>query len=177
MIRYGLILLIICFCASLILSVTYKFTHLRIEAQQVSEEKGALDEVFPEATDFEDKAFEGRAYYLAKKEGKSLGYIIKTETKGYSAGIVMLVGFDFNGRIKGVEVLSQQETPGLGAKIVEIKQGEIRPWFLKQFAGKSASGLDLKDIQAITAATISSLAVLEGAKKSVSEFLEKIKNE
>ncbi len=175
MIRYGMILLIICLCASLVLSVTYKFTHSRIEAQTAFEEKDALDEVFPGATDFEDKVLEGKTYYLAKKDSKTLGYIIRTETKGYSGTITMLVGFDFIGEIKGIEILSQQETPGLGAKIVEIRQGDQKPWFLRQFEGKSAPDLDLKDIQAITAATISSKAVLEGVKKSVTDFLLKVK--
>ncbi len=175
MIRYGLILLIICLCASLVLSVTYKFTHSRIEAQMVTEEKGALDEVFPEATNFEDKAINSETYYLAKKGRKELGYIIKVETKGYSGLISMMVGFDTKGEIKGIKILSQEETPGLGSKINEVRSGEKKPWFLKQFEGKSAQDLDLKNIQAITGATISSKAVLDGVKNSVSEFFLKIK--
>ncbi|MDP2940393.1 MAG: RnfABCDGE type electron transport complex subunit G [Candidatus Omnitrophota bacterium] len=175
MFRYGIILLIICFCASLVLSVTYKFTQSRIEAQQVNEERNALDEVFPDATNFEDKQLEGKTYYLAKKGKKELGFIIKAETKGYSGLITMLVGFDFKAEIKGIKILSHQETPGLGSKIVEIRQGDKEPWFLKQFQGKRAQDLDLKDIQAITGATISSKAVLEGVKKSVTDFLTQIK--
>jgi Predicted NADH:ubiquinone oxidoreductase, subunit RnfG len=87
----------------------------------------------------------------------------------------MLVGFDFKGEIKGIKILSQEETPGLGAKIDEIKFGEKKPWFLQQFEGRLAGELDLRDIQAITGATISSKAVLEGVKNSVSDFLEKAK--
>lgn len=176
MIRYGLILLTICLCASLVLSTTYKFTHSRIEAQLINEEKGALDEVFIGATEFEQKTIEGRDYYLAKQGGKASGYIIKVEAKGYSGAIKMLVGFDFNGEIKGIKILSHSETPGLGAKINESRYGEDSPWFLKQFEGKNAKELELgKDVQAITAATISSRAVLEGVKKEVSDFLSKVK--
>lgn len=176
MIRYGLILLAICLCASLVLSTTYQFTRSRIEAQMVSEEKGALDEVFVGANEFEQGNSGEKSYYLAKKDGKVLGYIIKVETKGYGGVISMLVGFDFNGEIKGVEILSQNETPGLGAKINEIRYGEDSPWFLKQFEGKKAKELELgKDVQAITAATISSRAVLDGVKKEVSDFISKIK--
>jgi len=175
MIRYGLILLLICLCASLVLSVTYKITQARIEEQLTAEEKEALKDVFPQAATFEVQDLNGKVYYLAKKDRQQLGYVLKTEVKGYSSNIVMLVGFDQDGTIEGVEVLSQQETPGLGAKIVEIKSGEKKPWFLQQFEGKRAEDLNLQTINAITAATISSRAVVEGVKKSVEEFLSQIK--
>jgi electron transport complex protein RnfG len=176
MIRYGLILLTICLCASLVLSVTYQFTHSRIEAQLINEEKDALDEVFVGAVEFEENSLDGRSFYLAKKDNKDLGYIIKAQIKGYGGPIDMLVGFDFNGVIQGIKILTQNETPGLGAKIIEVRSGENRPWFLKQFEGKNVKDLELgKDIQAITAATISSRAVLEGVKTEVKEFLEKVK--
>jgi electron transport complex protein RnfG len=156
--------------------MTYQFTHSRIEAQLINEEKDALDEVFIDATDFEQKTLEDRNYYLAKRDNQNLGYIIKVETKGYGGEINMLVGFDFDGVIKGIEILSHSETPGLGAKINEVRYGEDRPWFLRQFEGKNAKVLELgKDVQAITAATISSRAVLEGVKKEVMEFLSKVK--
>jgi electron transport complex protein RnfG len=175
MIRYGIILLTICLCASLVLSFTHKVTQAKIEEQLTEGEKKALDEVFPEANSFEDKDLNGKTYYVAKKDGRDLGYVIKAEAKGYSSTIVMMVGFDQAGVIKGLEVLSQQETPGLGAKITEVKAGEDRPWFLRQFAGKKAEDLNLTNIQAITAATITSSAVIDAVKNSVEEFLKKVK--
>jgi electron transport complex protein RnfG len=175
MIRYGIILLTICLCASLVLSLTHKITQAKIEEQMTADEKNALAVVFPEAASFEDKESEGKTYYAAKKDGQDLGYVIKAEAKGYSSTIVMLVGFDKSGMIKGMEILSQQETPGLGAKIAEVKAGEKRPWFLRQFAGKNAAQLNLDSIQAITAATITSTAVVESVRKSVEEFLAKVK--
>jgi electron transport complex protein RnfG len=175
MLRYGIILLSICLAASLVLSFTYKITQAHIEAQLTADEKKALGEVFPQATSFEDKTFDGKSYYLATKDSQDLGYVTKVEAKGYSSTISMLVGFDQRGAIQGVEVLSQQETPGLGAKIAEIKSGEKKPWFLTQFKGKNSAELDLKNIQAITAATITSKAVVEAVKNSVEEFLLKVK--
>ncbi|MDP3142780.1 MAG: RnfABCDGE type electron transport complex subunit G [Candidatus Omnitrophota bacterium] len=175
MIRYGIILLVICLCASLVLSLTYKITHAKIEAQEVETEKDLLDDVFPQAATFEDKMLDGKRYYIAEKDGQELGYIIKVEAGGYSSTIVMLAGFDKTGKIEGVEVLSQQETPGLGAKIAEVKAGEKKPWFLKQFAGKRIEEVDLKNIHAITAATITSKAATDAVRTSVEEFLAKIK--
>jgi electron transport complex protein RnfG len=176
MIRYGIILLIICFCASFVLSITYKFTHSRIEAQQITEEKDSLDEVFTEAGEFEEKTLGDSIYYIAKKNNKQLGYIIRATADGYGGEIKMLVGFDFNGEIKGVKIITHSETPGLGAKINEVRSGEKDSWFLKQFENKKAKDLELgKDVQAITAATISSRAVLTGIQKSIEDFLSKVK--
>lgn len=175
MIRYGLILLSICLVASLVLSVTNKFTQPRIEAQEIAEEKNSLVEVFPQAGDFEEKESDGGRYYIAKKDNEELGYIIKATNKGYGGPITMLVGFDAAGEIKGMKILSHAETPGLGAKINEVRYGETGPWFLRQFAGKNAREISLDDIQAITAATISSQAVIEGVKKSVTEFLTEVR--
>ncbi|MEW6008852.1 MAG: RnfABCDGE type electron transport complex subunit G [Candidatus Omnitrophota bacterium] len=175
MIKYGIILLTICLCASLVLSFTYKMTQAKIQEQLTVDEKVALKEVFPQAKTFEEKTIDGLNYYLAKKDSQDLGYIIKVQAKGYSSTIVMIVGFDKAGQIKGIEVLSQQETPGLGAKIIEIKSGESKPWFLERFKGKNAKELDLKNIQAITSATITSRAVVESIRKSIEEFLVEIK--
>lgn len=174
MIRYGLILLSICLAASLVLSVTYKITQSRIEAQMIREERNSLAGVFPQATEFEDKTLDAENYYVAKKDGNKIGYVIKAMTKGYGGPITMLVGFDASGEIKGIKILSHTETPGLGAKINELRYGEDAPWFLKQFRGKRAQDVELKDIQAITAATISSKAIVDGVKKSVTDFLARI---
>ena len=50
--------------------------------------------------------------------------------EGYSGNIEIMVGVEPAGTVTGVEILSQAETPGLGARITE-------PAFKDQFAGKS----------------------------------------
>ena len=77
-----------------------------------------------------------------------------------------MVGVDTSGAITGVIVLFQQETPGLGARIEEIRHGETTPWFTRQFIGKLASDTfavakDGGDIDSIKGATISSRTVAE----------------
>jgi len=92
------------------------------------------------------------------------GYIFIAREKGYSSTIESMVGVDTSGAVTGVIVLFQQETPGLGARIEEIRHGEKTPWFTRQFIGKSPSDTftvakDGGDIDSITGATISSRAV------------------
>ena len=75
----------------------------------------------------------------------------------------MMVGVDKEMNVQGIEILSQSETAGLGAKITEDK-------FKGQFAGKSLADLKLvkkptaspQEFEAVTGATISSRAVENG---------------
>jgi len=88
--------------------------------------------------------------------------------------------------------LSQNETPGLGAKIVEIVsdrtflsalkgmfskekhvQETIPPYFTEQFKDRDIRGIELSrnNINAITGATISSRAVLDSIKSQGMDLL------
>lgn len=176
MARFGVILGIISLSATLVLAVTYEITKPKIEAQLKTEEQDALKAIMPQADSFSEKTIEGIEYFEALK-GKSIaGYCIRVVGTGYNGYIRMIVGIDTNGTIQGLEVLEQSETPGLGAKINEVRQGENEPWFLRQFKGKDAKTIEVKkDIDAITGATISSRAVTDAVRKTVEEFLTTIK--
>jgi len=134
MLKLGFILMLICFVSALILAGTYKITSPKIAQQKINLEKEALKNI--------------------------TGHVLKVRAKGYSGNIDMLVGVDENGAITAVEILSHQETSGLGAHILD-------KWFLGQFVGKIASRLNMSDIQAISGATISSKAVMEAIKNEV----------
>ena len=108
----------------------------------------------------------------ASKDGNVVGYAIKTATKnGFSGMITMMVGFDTKGTILNVEVLEQSETPGLGAKMSE----EGNP-ILASIKGKKATETKLTvkkdggDVDALTAATISSRAYADAVARAYSVF-------
>lgn len=90
------------------------------------------------------------------------GTAVAVSPRGYSGPIDMLVGIDPQGKVKGLKILNQRETPGLGANIT-------KPGFLRQFVGKSAKDSiePKKDIDAITGATISSRAVCRGVREAL----------
>ena len=176
LLKFGTILSSICLAATLVLAVTYKVTKPKIEEQQRLAEREALKVVMPDADSFSEKSARGIEYYEATRNGKLIGYCVKAVGNGYSGFIKMIVGIDPQGTIQGLEVLEQQETPGLGAKVKEVRQGEKEPWFLRQFAGKQAASLELrKNIDALTGATITSNAVVEAVKNTVAGFLSEIK--
>ncbi len=174
MLRFVIVLGAVCVIAAVILSGIYNITSPLIAKQKEKQTKEALENVVPEAERYVKKSFSKGDYYECYKGRKLAGYALFSVANGYSGDIKMLVGIDKTGDITGLEVLSQAETPGLGARCVEVKRGQESPWFLKQFAGKDAAALELKDIQAITGATITSKAILNGVKDSVAEFLKEV---
>jgi electron transport complex protein RnfG len=95
------------------------------------------------------------------------GKAVSVSPRGYSGPINMLIGIDKSGKIVGIKILSQTETPGLGANVV-------KPKFLNQFIGKTGNDPiePRKDIDAITGATISSRAVCSGVKQALEKARE-----
>lgn len=173
--KFGLILGVICLIATLILAVTYEVTKPKIEAQLREEENAALKIIMPDADAFTPKTIGEFNYFEAYKGGRLIGYSLKITGMGYGGYIRMIAGIDPDGIIKGVSVLEHQETPGLGSQIAEARRGEDKPRFLKQFAGKNAQTLAVKEnIDAITGATISSKAVTDAIREAVTGFLEEI---
>ena len=86
-----------------------------------------------------------------------------------------MVGFDNDSHITGYEVLEQAETPGLGTHIVEWFKNADKPG--QNILGRTATGAmtvskDGGDVDAITAATISSRAFLEAVNKAYEAYTD-----
>lgn len=199
-IRLTLILFLVNLIAASILVGVYNLTNSRIEALKEASEKEAIGEVMPSSVGefFESVEKEGASYIrVYKDEERSIlsGYIFTTKQYGYSSVIETMVGMDKNGRIFGIKILDQNETPGLGARVVETFSGKtvfdaikgifskkkeapvIKPWFCEQFKGKDINDLVVvktktnKNIEAITGATITSKAVTDSIKKEAQRIL------
>jgi Na+-translocating ferredoxin:NAD+ oxidoreductase subunit G len=199
MMRFVIVLFLVNFAAASILAGMYNVTKSKIEARQKLVEENALKEVMPEfvGTFLEPVKENGEIKYwevFKNKNSKPAGYVFIAKKYGYSSVIETMVGIKKDGTITGVSVLSQNETPGLGAKIVEVVsddtllkalkqvfskekevEAKILPYFTEQFKGLNVGRLELsKDgIHAITGATISSKAVLDSIKEKGLEILGK----
>lgn len=165
-IRYGLILSVICIVAAGLLATVYSLTKTRIIAQAEAEEKASLKEVIPDAISFEPiKSNEEILYYNAyNREGERIGVAFKAQGKGYSSPIETMAAMREDGTITQIKILSQSETPGLGMRVLE-------PEFTAQFKNKK----DLANVQAITGATISSCAVIDSVRQKAQEIEEMLK--
>ena len=90
--------------------------------------------------------------------------VVPEESWGYRDQITTLVGVDVSGRISGVKILSEFESP-------RYTQGLLGDgsWFLTQFTGKDSSDSFVLsyDIDAITGATITSSAITHSIKSGL----------
>lgn len=168
MLRYGLILGMICLVASGLLAGVNSLTQKKIAAQAEAEEGAGLKEVLPQAARFEEVKQEGKVvYYKAFDQDNNLiGAAFKTSAKGYSSEIQAVAGINKEGAISAIKIISQNETPGMGSQVAE-------PSFTAQFAGKDINKIE--EVEAITGATISSTAVISSVKKKAAEVYTSIK--
>lgn len=166
----------ICIVCSSLLAGVYALTKEPIDAAAAAKNEAAIKEVLPEAAvtieeertvDFDGASY---SYNLAYDEaGNTVGCAINVAPVGFGGPISIKVGFDAAGVVWNTKVLSQAETPGLGAKCVEAA-------FADQFKGfdpaqkKLAVKKDGGDVDAITASTITSRAYADGVALAVKVF-------
>lgn len=170
-----------CLVAATALTVTYELTRERIVEQERAAERAALQAVLPDAEEFAavdelvDQANEAagdvgvEAVYRASDEaGELAGWGVRVTPRGYGGPVTMVVGLDRSGTVLGVSIITMNETPGLGTKIM------TEPGWIDQFIGwesddlrASASGFD-----AISGATRSSNAVRNGVTAAGQVFTE-----
>lgn len=178
-----LVLLGITAIAAAALGGVYSVTKGPIEQATLKKQKQAIEAVAPEfdndpvAEQFTVEMNGGTlTVFPAKKDGKVVGAAIESFTnKGFSGLIKMMVGFDLDGNIVNYTILEHKETPGLGSK--------MNDWFRTgtgNINGKNPGknnmtvSKDKGDIDAITAATISSRAFLDGIQTAFNTYKQEI---
>lgn len=112
-------------------------------------------------------------YPALDRQGETIARAVKTYTyNGFGGYIEVMVGFDAQGTVTGYQVLKHAETPGLGTKMTSWFNDATRE---KQCVigknpqqSKFSVSKDGGDIDAITAATISSRAFLDAINRGYS---------
>ena len=167
------VLTVIAIVSSSLLGFTYLKTKDAIAAVQLKKKVEAIKAVTPAFdSNPDDNKFtaQGIEFYPVSKGGENVGVAIKTfSSKGFSGNVSIMVGLDNQGNIYNTAVLQHAETPGLGSKMESDK-------FKKQFVGKSPQTFKLSvkkdggDVDAITAATISSRAFCDALQKACTTY-------
>ena len=166
----------ICIVCSSLLAGVYALTKAPIDAAAKAKNEAAIMEVLPAgAVTIEEERtvdFDGASYtynLAYDQQGNTVGCAINVSPVGFGGPIVIKVGFDANGVICNTKVLSQAETPGLGAKCVEAAfSDQFKGW--NPSAKKLAVKKDGGDVDAITASTITSRAYADGLALAVNVF-------
>ncbi len=154
----------------------YLLTKEPIAKQQQEKQNSAIGSVLPDMEGRligDAKEVNGYMVHEAYVADSLIGVAVETEANGFGGVIRLMVGFDAKGNIVNYEVLEQQETPGLGTHMVE--------WFKTDKNHQSVLGLnpdvanltvskDGGDVDAITAATISSRAFLKAVQNAFDAY-------
>ena len=165
--------------SAFVLGYVYQVTLVPIQEAKDNQELAAIAEV---AGEFDNNPFAEKmviltknkkhklVMYPARKNGILSSVAIKTYTNtGFGGRVELMAGFNVDGSIKNFKIISSHETPGLGSK-------DDEPKFKEQFAGFHPQKQVLKvrqdggDIDAVTAATISSRAVLKAIERAFDAF-------
>ncbi len=175
--------------SGLALAAAYSGLSERIEENRIAALNASLAAIFdvdPDAADgpsFDLVDGSDPLMYRGKDtDGTVLGYAIRLQAQGYGGAISMLVGLDADAeRIIGISFVEQVETPGLGGRITE----EV---FRSQFRGLDADRAlelvrnvppdpDRNEVQAITGATITSIAIVGRINERLGDAVELIERQ
>ena len=196
-IQSSLTLFLITALAALALALVYNSTKEKIRLTENKKKTDSYEILFPGHLFGEEKTEAGlRFVEVNDSRNKPVGTIIFAEAKGYSSILQVAYGIDQENKLIGLTVISQQETPGLGARCEEVKTdetllsviknlfvqeaastGQPSPWFQEQYKGLSHNELWLKSenehgkITSITGATITSDAITKAVRESLEIFL------
>jgi len=176
-----IVLFLVTFIASATLGGIYELTKGPIELAKQAKKESSIKQVLPEF----DKL---KSYKIKPEDGTDslefndaylnnelIGTAIETYTdKGFSGRVKIMVGLLPDGSIYNTAVVEHKETPGLGDKMDASKSD-----FSEQFKGKMPTKENLtvkKDggnVDAITAATISSRAFCDAVERASKAYTTK----
>lgn len=170
-------LFVICVVAGGVLGIVYNATKDPITAAETAKRTEAIEKVLPDFKELKEikvkSALEDTdiPFYLAyDADSIFIGAAVETFTnKGFSGNISLMVGILADGTVNNISVLQHAETPGLGSKMTEAS-------FKDQFNDKHPDSFSFKvkkdggDVDAITAATISSRAFCDAVNRALSTF-------
>ena len=171
-----LVLFTITLLSSAAVGGVYMLTKEPIAQAKVAAVNNALKQVLPEyeattSQDIEVNALPIKVH-TATVADKAVGYAVESISKnGFGGEVRLMVGFDTEGTILNINVLEQKETPGLGTKMAD--EGNV---LLASLKDKNAAQINLTvkkdggDIDALTAATISSRAYAEAVAVAYEAF-------
>ena len=168
-------LTLITLVAAGLLAGIYSLTKDTIAATNAAKQQAAIIAVLPQVEGLniaEPLEVDGITIFKAHQGDTFAGAAVKVAENGFGGTFHVMVGFDNAGTITGFEVLDHQETPGLGSKMQEWFQNVRTIIGLNPTQSNLTVSKDGGDVDAITAATISSRAFLAAVNKAYNAYAE-----
>lgn len=192
MIKDALILFAITLIAGLMLGVVNDITKEPIARQEQKAKTEACQNVFADAASFEEQEMEDATQALADAgltgadidelmaakdaSGSLLGYVITvTDHEGYGGDIQFSMGVTTDGVLNGISLLSISETAGLGMRAGEVLVPQFENKDVDRFTYTKTGSTADSEIDAISGATITTNAVVNGVNAGLVYFDEFLK--
>jgi electron transport complex protein RnfG len=184
-------LFIVCLISAGLLSKVYTLTHQRIAQEENKQVQQNITQVMPDTTSAQtkpvdtmllsclcrvipesknyDEIIKDSLWVVYTNGNQKIGIVFKVAPQGYGGPMPIWVGLGYDSTVKRIFIEPEdlKETPGLGMQVTESS-------FQEQFANRTFNELKLsqntKGIQAITGATISSRAVVNGIRDGVARY-------
>lgn len=188
-VKNALILMAITLVSGTLLGLVYEITKEPIAQAEAQAQQEAYKAVFPgpaELTEDEGKTdtltdaaatLETAGYgdntiedwYLMEEGGEVVGVVMNiTSHAGYGGDINFSMGIALDGTVKGVEILTINETAGLGMRADEDEfKGQYRDKNVEAFEVTKTGAAQDHEIDAISGATITSNAVTNGVNAGI----------
>lgn len=190
MIKDALILFAITLIAGLMLGVVNDITKEPIAQQEQKAKNEACQNVFAVADSFEAQELADSAQIewvltdagisgadidelMAAKDasGALLGYVITvTDHEGYGGDIQFSMGITNEGTLNGISLLSISETAGLGMRAGEVLVPQFADKNVSKFTYTKTGATADSEIDAISGATITTNAVVNGVNAGLAYF-------
>lgn len=190
MLKDAAILFAITLISGLILGAVYQLTKEPIAAQEEKAKTEARQEVFADAVSFADMAdFDPEAAQavldaggfsgcgidecaLALDDGgNGLGWVLTvTAHDGYAGDIQFTIGVQNDGTLNGMSILSISETAGLGMRAEEVLVPQFSGKKAERFVYTKSGAAAENEIDAISSATITTEAVVDGVNAGLYYF-------
>jgi len=196
LLKFVVILGLVCTVTGGGVAALYGLWRGRIAAREAAVRRAAIQNVAPQGTTVDaehpvagEVGTPSAVYAARNAAGEAVAYVAAGAAQGYASTVRVMVGARPTPEglaIHKVVVTAQAETPGLGAKVAERRStytlwqklfGATEPErvfnpFLNRFQGKT--GVQVGDVQAITAATITSTATKKAVKQALGRIREAV---
>jgi electron transport complex protein RnfG len=190
MLKDALILFAITVVAGLLLGIVYNITKEPIANQQAKAKIEASKNVFATAdifTEYENFSSDEATNALTDAglsgmdidevsqaldaSGNILGYVITvTDHNGYGGDIQFSMGVTTDGTLNGISLLSISETAGLGMRAGDVLVPQFTDKNVETFTYTKTGSTSESEIDAISGATITTKAVVNGVNAGLEYF-------
>ena len=161
----GLKLLLICAIIAGVVSFVYALTDTTYANNIKQTKELAVGKIFTGKDEtrlpYEEIGTANGVSVSAVYEGDALlGYCVEVKTSGFGGDIELMIGYNADKTIRGVDIVSHTETPGLGSK------SDDAAYLSENYNGKSGTLTVGEDVDMISGASVTSGAVLDGVNRA-----------